>query len=65
MAKALYDSSSPIFKAHFEKCDEPLSSSYGISIRNAIWGKDASSVERTIYSQTSVVEYCMLKLWES
>jgi acyl transferase domain-containing protein len=64
MAKALYDAS-PIFKAHFDKCDEMLSSSYRISIRNAIWGKNASSIGRTIYSQTSVVEYCMLKLWKS
>jgi acyl transferase domain-containing protein/NADPH:quinone reductase-like Zn-dependent oxidoreductase/acyl carrier protein len=66
MAKALYDSN-PIFKVHFEKCEAILNSSYGISIRDAIWGKETSNVGRTIYSQTSifVVEYCLLKLWES
>jgi acyl transferase domain-containing protein len=53
MGKALYDTS-PIFKMHFDRCDRILMSSYGISIRDAIWGSNTANVGRTIYSQTSI-----------
>jgi acyl transferase domain-containing protein/NADPH:quinone reductase-like Zn-dependent oxidoreductase/acyl carrier protein len=68
MGRGLYDNS-PLFKMHFDECDRILTVSYGICIREAIWASSNNTalLERTIFSQTSifVIEYCLLKLWES
>lgn len=66
MAKQLYGTC-PIFRIHFDYCDNILKNMYKISIRDVLWGKMESEVSRTIYSQTSIfcVEYALLKMWES
>lgn len=67
MAKSLYENS-PIFKMHFDRCDNTLQQLYKISIREALWeSQDKTELSRTIYSQTSIfcIEYCLFKLWES
>jgi thioester reductase-like protein len=66
MAKSLYESSL-VFRTAFDQCDELLELTYGISIRNTLWGNNSANLGRTLYSQTSifVIEYCLLKLWES
>jgi acyl transferase domain-containing protein len=66
MAKSLYESSL-IFRTAFDQCDELLELNFGISIKDTLWGNNSSNLGRTLYSQTSifVIEYCLLKLWES
>jgi thioester reductase-like protein len=66
MAKSLYESSL-VFRTVFDRCDELLEKTYGISIKNTIWGNDSENLGRTLYSHPSifVIEYCLLKLWES
>jgi acyl transferase domain-containing protein/NADPH:quinone reductase-like Zn-dependent oxidoreductase/SAM-dependent methyltransferase/acyl carrier protein len=66
MAKSLYESSLA-FRTAFDQCDELLELNYGISIKDTLWGTNSANIGRTLYSQTSifVIEYCLLKLWES
>ncbi|CAL8084892.1 unnamed protein product [Orchesella dallaii] len=67
MAKQLYETC-PVFKMHFEYCEQILKNNYKIDIAEVLWspGKKGD-ISRTIYSQTSIfcVEYALLKLWES
>jgi thioester reductase-like protein len=66
MAKSLYERSL-VFRTVFDQCDELLEHTYGMSIKNTIWGNDSANLGRTLYSHPSifVIEYCLLKLWES
>lgn len=67
MAHQLYQTS-PVFRIHFDYCEDFLTKKYQISIADAFWGQSETSVtSQTLYSQTGifVVEYCLLKLWQS
>ncbi|CAL8084808.1 unnamed protein product [Orchesella dallaii] len=67
MAKELYQTS-PVFRMHFDFCQNILKRTYNIDIARVLWSEaNSNEVSRTIYSQTSIfcVEYALLKLWES
>ncbi|CAL8125824.1 unnamed protein product [Orchesella dallaii] len=67
MAKNLYENC-PVFSTNFDRCEKLLKEIYNISIADTFWSAEPSTtVNRTLFSQTGifVVEYCLLKLWES
>lgn len=68
MAKSLYDTA-PVFRMHFDKCEQLLREKYSVDIKTALWEDETNNndITRTIYSQTSifVVEYCLAQLWDS
>lgn len=71
MARDLYYTS-PVFRLAFDKCNQILETKFKIEIKNIIWNIESSNLpeiplNRTIYSQLSifVVEYSLLRLWES
>lgn len=66
MARTLYGTS-PVFRIHFDQCDQLLASNYGLNIREALWGSTGVELSRTLYCHPAifVIEYCLLKLWES
>lgn len=68
MAKTLYDTS-PVFRMHFDKCEQLLRDKYSVNIITALWEDESNNndITRTIYSQTSIfcVEYCLSQLWKS
>ena len=57
----------PVFRKHFDECEEILSSLFQIQIRDALWGDDSNLIHGSLYSQPSifVIDYCLFKLYES
>jgi acyl transferase domain-containing protein len=66
MGKVLYNTC-PVFKVNFDKCEHILKSLYGLELKDALWGEDTSKLHNSLYSQSAifVMEYCLVKLWES
>ncbi|CAL8143538.1 unnamed protein product [Orchesella dallaii] len=67
MAKELYQTC-PVFRMHFDYCQNILKKTYNIDITRVLWSvANSNEISRTIYSQPSIfcVEYALLKLWES
>jgi acyl transferase domain-containing protein len=66
MGKAFYNTC-PVFKVNFDKCEKILKSLYGLELKDALWGEDTTKLHNSLYSQSAifVMEYCLVKLWES
>jgi acyl transferase domain-containing protein len=66
MGKVFYKTC-PVFKVNFDKCEKILKSLYGLELKDALWGEDATKLHNSLYSQCAifVMEYCLVKLWES
>src|SRR4051812_47477491 len=65
MAKTLYETN-VVFRSQFDFCESVLKSDHGLSVKEALWEKP-ELLQRTLYGQVGifVVEFCLLKLWES
>ncbi|XP_021946548.1 phenolphthiocerol synthesis polyketide synthase type I Pks15/1-like [Folsomia candida] len=76
MARSLYEQSI-VFRSNFDWCESVLSKEHGLlSLKTALWEEQKLSelndgqkslLKSSLYSQTSifVVEFCLLRLWES
>ncbi|XP_021946582.1 phenolphthiocerol synthesis polyketide synthase type I Pks15/1-like [Folsomia candida] len=68
MARSLYEQSI-VFRSNFDWCESVLSKEHGfLSLKTALWDHgELSLLKSSLYSQTSifVVEFCLLRLWES